>query len=576
MTSQLTISSGQCSDKGRKTINQDFHGIRVPREPQLGTKGIAIALADGISSSQVSQIASQTAVASFLEDYFCTSDAWSVKKSAQRVLMATNSWLYSQTRQSQYRYDREKGYVCTLSALVIKSTTAHLFHIGDARIHHLRNGSMEQLTDDHRIWIAQDQSHLSRALGIDSHLEIDYRALQLEQGDIFVLTTDGIHEHVRTARMAELIVENADDLDLAARAILTDAFDQGSDDNLTVQIVRIDSLPVRDVNEVFQQLTDLPFPPVLVPRMLLDGFTVIRELHASHRSHVYLVQDNESGQHMALKAPATDMQHDQGYLERFLMEEWIARRIDSGHVIKAIAPSRKRRALYTLTEYVEGQTLAQWIIDNPHPDLASVRAIVEQIARGLRAFHRLEMLHQDLRPANIMIDGTGTVKIIDFGATRVAGVMESASPGTYQDILGTEQYTAPEYFLGESGTACSDLFSLGVITYQMLTGKIPYGVQVARARSRAAQSRLAYVSALDAKREIPVWIDDVLKKALHPQPDKRYQELSEFTYDLRHPNKAFLERTRAPLLERNPLLFWQSTSAALAAMVALLIVFWPR
>jgi serine/threonine protein kinase len=258
------------------------------------------------------------------------------------------------------------------------------------------------------------------------------------------------------------------------------------------------------------------------------------------------------------------------------MEEWVARRIDSGHIIKAITPSRKRRALYTLTEYVKGQTLAQWMIDNPHPDLASIRAIVEQIARGLRAFHRLEMLHQDLRPANIMIDGSGTVKIIDFGATRVAGVMESVSPGTYQDILGTEQYTAPEYFLGENGTACSDIFSLGVITYQMLTGKLPYGVKVARAQSRAAQSRLAYVSALDAKREIPVWIDDVLKKALHPQPDKRYQELSEFTYDLRHPNKAFLERTRAPLLERNPLLFWQSTSAALAAMVALLIVFWPR
>jgi serine/threonine protein kinase len=186
------------------------------------------------------------------------------------------------------------------------------------------------------------------------------------------------------------------------------------------------------------------------------------------------------------------------------------------------------------------------------------------------------MLHQDLRPANVMIDSTGTVKILDFGATWVAGVMESGAPGAYQDILGTEQYTAPEYFLGEKGTACSDLFSLGVITYQMLTGKLPYGVQVGRARSRAAQSRLTYHSALHAKREIPVWIDDVLKKALHPQPDKRYQELSEFTYDLRHPNKAFLERTRAPLLERNPLLFWQCTSAILATIVALLMVFWPR
>lgn len=524
----------------------------------------------------MSQIASETAVTGFLEDYFCTSDAWSVRKSAQRVLMATNSWLFSQTRQSQYRYERDKGYVCTLSALIIKSTTAHLFHIGDARIHRLRSGKVEQLTDDHRIWIAQDQSHLSRALGIDSHLKIDYRALQLEPGDIFILTTDGIHEEVSTARMAELIATHADDLDTAARRILADAFERGSENNLTIQIVRVDSLPEREVHEVFEQLTDLPFPPVLEARMVLDGLTVVRELHASHRSHVYLARDNDSGIQVALKTPSIEMQHDPVYLERFLMEEWVARRIDSAHVIKAAAQTHRRTALYTLTEYVEGQTLAQWMIDNPRPDLESVRSIVEQIARGLRAFHRLEMLHQDLRPTNIMIDSTGTVKIIDFGATRVAGVMKITTPSEHEDILGTVQYTAPEYFLGESGSSRSDLFSLGVITYQMLTGKLPFGVHVARARTRAVQSRLVCTLALDANRDIPAWIVDVLKKALHPHPHKRYQQLSEFIYDLRHPGKAFLERTRPPLLERNPLLFWQWTSAILTFTVALLVILWAR
>ena len=140
MPSTLKISAGQYSDKGRKDTNQDFHGIFIPPDLQLSSKGIAIALADGISSSDVSQLASQAAVAGFLEDYFCTSEAWTVKKSAQSVLCAINSWLYAQTRQSQYRYDKDKGYVCTFSAMVLKSTTAHLFHIGDTRIYRLRDG----------------------------------------------------------------------------------------------------------------------------------------------------------------------------------------------------------------------------------------------------------------------------------------------------------------------------------------------------------------------------------------------------------------------------------------------------
>ncbi|MBL4610715.1 MAG: bifunctional protein-serine/threonine kinase/phosphatase [Pseudomonas sp.] len=577
MSNQPSVSTGQCSNRGRKEVNQDFHGLCVPDEPLLSTKGIAIALADGISSSQVSQIASKTAVTGFLEDYYCTSDAWSVKKSAQRVLMATNSWLYAQTRQSQYRYDRDKGYVCTLSALIFKSTTAFLFHVGDARVHLLRGDRMEQLTNDHRLWITRDQSHLSRALGIEPHIEIDYRSLQLEPGDIFILSTDGIYEHLSEAAMAGLIAMHSDDLDLAARQILETAYDRGSDDNLTVQIVRIDSLPpYQEATELLQHLTTLPFAPVLEPRMEIDGLTVIRQLHASNRSHVFLARDNRSGHHVALKTPSTDMRHDPVYLERFLMEEWIARRIDSAHVVKAAAQSQKRQYLYTLSEFIEGQTLAQWMIDNPRPQMETVRRIVEQIARGLRTFHRLEMLHQDLRPANVMIDSAGTVKIIDFGATRVAGIMEMTPLAADGDILGTLQYSAPEYFLGDSGSPLSDLFSLAVITYQMLTGRLPYGVQVPSARTRAAQSRLSYSSVLEDNREIPVWIDEVLKKALHTQPHKRYQELSEFVYDLRHPNPAFLQRTRQPLLERNPLLFWQGTSAILAAIVALLVILWPR
>lgn len=568
---RLQVSLGQHSDKGRKPLNQDFHGACLPEEPLLGAKGVAIALADGISSSDVSQAASEAAVAGFLSDYYSTSEAWSVRTSVDRVLSATNAWLYAQTRQSRHRYDRDRGYVCTLAALVLKSTTAYLFHAGDTRIYRLREGNLEQLTQDHRVWLSAEQSCLSRALGIDSHLELDHRALPLERGDLFILATDGVHEFLSQADLIDSLARHPDDLDVAARALVELAYARGSDDNLSVQLARIDSLPEQGISEIHQQLADLALPPLLEPRMVLDGYRIVRELHASSRSHVYLALDEDGDTPVVIKTPSLDLCEDAAYLERFAMEEWIARRLDNVHVLRAAPSGRRRNYLYTVTEYLEGQSLTQWMRDNPRPDLETVRGLVEQIAKGLRAFHRQEMLHQDLRPENILIDRNGTVKIIDFGACRIAGVVETATTLDPDQPLGTAPYTAPEYFLGEGGTPRSDLFSLGVITYQMLSGRLPYGTAVAKCRTRAAQNRLHYGQLFDEHSELPAWIDDVLRKAVHPDPDKRYTELSEFTFDLRQPGHEITGRVR-PLMERNPVAFWKGVSLVLAVVLGVVLV----
>ena len=570
----LKISVGQHSDKGRKEVNQDFHGVLVPKEPMLSAKGIVVALADGISSSEVSQVAAEFSVRAFLDDYYCTSEAWSVKKSAERVLTATNAWLHSRTQQSKYRYDEDRGYVCTLSALVIKSSTAHLFHVGDTRVYRLHGQSMEQLTQDHRVRVSEGQSHLSRAVGFRPQIEIDYQALAIAQGDTFLLASDGVYEHVDAAFITQAVQREKGehgDLDRAARAIVDEALQRGSTDNLTVQIVVIQELPNQNASEIQQQLSALALPPVLEARASLDGYTIVRELHASHRSHIYLAHDSETDALVVLKTPSIDLQADPAYLERFLVEEWVARRINSAHVLKPCLPTRERHYLYVATEFIDGQTLSQWMIDHPKPALETVRGIVEQIAKGLQAFHRLEMLHQDLRPDNIMIDSTGTVKIIDFGAVRVAGVEEMAAANARSHILGTAQYTAPEYFLGEAGSDQSDMFSLGVITYQMLSGRLPYGAEVAKTKTQAAQRKLRYESVLHDEHETPAWLDSVLSKAVHINPFKRYASLSEFVYDLRHPNTEFLSQTRPPLAERHPVLFWKGVSAVLGVMVLVLV-----
>ncbi len=572
MNSQLKLSLGQFSDKGVKEINQDFHGAVIPREPQLSLKGAALVLADGISTSCVSQIASETAVKSFLNDYFCTSDSWTVYTSGLRVLESVNGWLCSQTQRSEFRYNKDKGYVCTLSAAVFKASTVHLFHAGDSRIYRLRGQGLEQLTKDHRSWISKEKSYLSRAMGVDLDVEFDYQTVALKPGDYYLLCTDGVYEFIDTEDVLEVLSEHADDLNLAAETLVQRALAQGSDDNLTLQIARVDRLPSIEASTLQQQVEELELPPVLHARQTFDGYLILREMHANSRSHVYLAEDPEDGSRVVIKIPSVELRNNPAYLERFLMEEWVARRINHAHVMKAGIQNRKRNYLYSVTEYIEGITLKQWLIDNPNPDMETVRGIIEQVAKGLQAMHRMEILHQDLKPDNVMIDTSGTVKIIDFGGVRIAGIVEAENTLEQDEMQGTALYMAPEYFVGEIISRRSDQFSLAVLTYHMLSGRFPYDTQVAKSRTVSAQKRLKYHSVLDDEREIPRWIDYTLRKALNPNPFKRYGELSEFLYDLRYPNQTFLSESRPPLLDRNPLLFWKSISLMLAVTVAVLLV----
>ncbi len=571
MAQELSVSIGQFSDKGRKKINQDFHGALFPQMPALGMKGIAIVLADGISSSSVSQIAAESTIKSFLSDYYCTSDTWSVKNSAQRVISAINSWQYAETKRSQHPYDMDKGYVCTLSALILKSHHAHIFHIGDCRIYRVSGSSLEQLTKDHRTAISSQQSYLSQAIGMEPNVELEYRMLELKRNDIFVIVSDGVYEHTKAKFITNAIIQNSENLDQAARLVVEDAFSNGSPDNLTIQIVRVDDLPQGDANDFIGLSEALPAPPLLKARQEFEGYQILRQIHASSRSHIYLAMDMETGLKVALKIPSIDLRENSAYLKRFIMEEWIARRIDNAHVLRAAPQTRRRNFIYCVTEFVSGQTLSQWMIDNSKPDVETVRAIVEQIAKGLRAFHRKEMVHQDLRPENIMIDQTGIVKIIDFGSTRVAGVVETGPGVAGEEILGTLQYTAPEYFVGDTGSRRSDLFSLGVITYQMMTGKLPYGMQVSKIRTRKQQRKLRYLSTQTDGSQIPFWIDGALKKAVHPDPYKRYDALSGFVSDLRTPNKNFASDKQLPFAERNPVALWQILSLILALVIVYLI-----
>jgi len=567
----LRVALGQHSQAGHADgINQDFHGAVLAREGQLQSKGIALALADGIGSSPVSQVASAAAVRGFLDDYYATSDAWSVRRSGERVLAATNAWLHAQNQRGHARFDKDSGYVCTFSALILKGRELHLLHVGDSRIYRVHAHALEQLTQDHRVRLSSAESYLGRALGVNAGVEIDYQCLPAEPGELYLLATDGAC-HALDAGAVHAALAGARDLDAAAQALVARAHTRGSDDDATVQLLRIDALPEHDPARLPLAREDLALPPPLAPRMRFEGYTIVRELHASARSHVHLALDDASGAQVVIKTPSVDLREQPDYLDRFVLEEWVARRLHNPHVLRPAPETRARRHLFTAMEFAPGQTLAQWMTDHPRPSLDVVRGIALQLALGLAAFHGKEMLHQDLRPENVMIDAAGTVKIIDFAAVHVAGLAEVMAEPQARAILGSLQYTAPEYFSGEGGSERSDLFSLAVLAYQMLTGHLPYGLQVPQVRGPADLRRLRYEPVRHRRPELPAWLDAVLAKALHPDPRRRQETPAEFAQDLKTPGPQFHRRRAPPLIERHPVRFWQGATLLLALAVLVLL-----
>ncbi len=558
MQRQLSISIAADTDKGIKEVNEDFFGSHIPGEPQLTHKGMSVAIADGMSGCEDGKQASHCCIISFLSDYYSTPDTWSVKQAGQKILSATNSWLYSQGHQ---KFQSNKGLVSTLSILVFKSTTAHLFHIGDTRIYRLRKGNLEQMSRDHRISLAEDKEYLSRAMGIEPRLEVDYKSFPLEQGDLFVMTSDGVHDFIND-KTIKLILTRESDVQQCASKILQIARDNKSDDNLTCQVMRIDDLPDAKEDEILRRHANLPFPPPLSPGMVLDGYRIEEELHASKRTQIYRAFDTQTETMVIIKTPSILYDDDTYYIEHFLHEEWAGKRIQHDNVLQILGSDRKKTCIYYVTEFVEGMTLRAWIDNHPKPYIREVRQIIEQVAKGVRAFHRMEMLHQDLKPENIMINDEGVVKIIDFGSVKIAGIAEIPSVEENENILGTLNYTAPEYHQGQKGTIKSDLYSIGVICYEMINHSLPFGT-LPEKPNRMNLSRLEYVPSFTHNAMVPHWIDGALKKATSLVPQTRYEAISEFIYDLSTPNPLFQDNHKLPLIERSPLRFWKSVSGLL-------------
>lgn len=565
----LKVDAGFTSIAGIKPINEDRAGVKIPQDEfVLSNKGVALSLADGVSSAEAGKEASHTAVDRFLQEYFQTPDTWSVAHCGEKILSTINLRLY---RKSQEFSAQGKGFLSTFSSVIIKGQTAHFFHVGDSRVYLYRDGELLQQSSDHITRISEKHSYLSRAIGMDNQLHLDYGKITLQEDDMILISSDGVHDFLTEQHICKTLSSKTSCQDISEQ-LVDQALLNESDDNISAVVARIEQLPKQSLYDHAARLTRLPFPPELEPGMKIDGFEVIKEVFASSRSQLYLVKDLHTGEQYAMKTPSHNYLEDLAYIDRFIQEEWIGSRIDHPNVVKVIRQNSTRNFLYYLMEYVEGIGLDQWIEKNSPASPRRSIHILKQIALGLEQFHNNETLHQDLKPANILVRNcpekfeegqtlTEQAVILDFGSVHVAGLAEIyRHSDSDNEALGTAAYSDPIYLSGRNPGIQGDIYALATISYEMFCQQLPYGDKINNCRSHHDYDQLRFINADKHNPVIPAWFNGALKKGCDFDLQLRYQTIADFMKDITQPNPEFLKEDPVISKNSNSLLFWKLIS----------------
>ena len=388
----LTVSTGYASLTGRRERNEDYVGLVAADRTELDTKGMLLAVADGVSGSAGGREAAEYTVRGLLADYYATPDTWSIPLALDRVLNANNRWLMAQGAAHR----ELAGMATTLSALVLRGARYYTAHIGDTRIYLLRNGRFARLTTDH-VWDRPDMRHvLSRAIGLDAHLAMDYAEDHLQAGDVFVLVSDGVWEPLGNRAMRDLLARH-DDCQAAAQALAEAALAQGGQDNASALVVRVANPGAPRLPESQAGGTRLPLPPRARPGHAIDGFEVVEILHDSRATLLYKVRQRTSGQLWVLKTLQPALQGDAEQCARLVAEEWLGRRVLS-HYFPQVLPLGpvERSTLYYVMSYHE---VRRWRVSTRRAfAVADAVGLAIRVAKGLGALHRLDILHRDIKP----------------------------------------------------------------------------------------------------------------------------------------------------------------------------------
>jgi len=560
----LSVSTGHASHTGLRERNEDFVGMVTPPDPELSTKGLMAAVADGVSGNEGGREASEYTVRGLLTDYYATPDTWPVTQSLDRVIKAINGWV-----QKQGSVRRElAGMATTLTAVVLRGCFYYFAHVGDTRLYLLRKGTLTRLTTDH-VWDRPEMQHvLTRAIGLDSRLAIDHGMGELHERDVFLLASDGVWAALTEYDIAGMLSEVAlgkTDTAKAADILVEAALKAGSADNASTIVLRVDALPEENLRDVLSMTKQLPVPPKLKPDQSLDGYVVDAVIHASAATLLYRVSDPKSQRQLVLKTLHPDRANDEAERCAFAHEEWLAKRTVARFFPQVITPEQ-RNYLYYLTTWHEGQTLQQKLDAGTHFTVPEAITHGMQLARAIGALHRRSIIHRDIKPANVHLGTDNELRLLDLGVAQ-SGLEEHDK--VRAPHAGTPSFLAPEQFEFAPPSCQTDLYAAGVTLYHLLTRRYPYGEIEPFQRPRFSEP----VPPSRYRPDLPLWLEDVLLKAVARDPADRFETAEEFLLALeRGPSAQPAPRGPVPLAKRDPVALWR-TVAVISVVLNLLLLY---
>ena len=565
------IAIGLASARGPRDTMEDFAAVQRPQQPHEQTKGWIAAIADGVSGQAgmggQGRMAAQTTAMSLVQDYYAAPAHWDTTVTLDRLIGAQNAWLY--------QHNRRRGTptaLTTLSAVVLRSQRYTVAHVGDSRVHLLRDGACIPLTQDHALKQA-DFARLTRAIGLDDAVRIDYAQGELRAGDRLLLTSDGVHGPLGAKRLAEL-VRSHDAPQAAAEVLVQAALAAGGRDNATALLLQVRGLAPASHEDVLEAARRLPVPPKLKLGETIDGLTITALVadNGLHRLYQARRADGpDKGSLVALKTLTEARAADPQERAMLAHEGWLGQRLAEagGTFVRVHVPTDACAFFYLLFDWHAGRTLERLMAEDGPPGLETFLGAAMALAQGLGRLHRAGVVHRDIKPANLHLGEDGRWRILDLGVA-----LSGREPEALRELhAGTPSYINPEQWADppRAADAGSDLYALGVTLYQWLTGRLPYGEIEPY---QAARFRRDPVHPSRRRPDVPIWLDHLLMKAVHRDAAERFETAEELLLALERGAARPLPVPGAtPLARRNPLALWQ-IALAISLLFNALLIYW--
>jgi serine/threonine protein phosphatase PrpC len=557
-------SVGFASKTGPRRTNEDFAGALSGAELPEPRQEVIAAIADGIGGAKGGRIAAETAVRGFLDGFCDLPETMEVQRAGARIVSALNGWINTMGRQDP----KLAGMGCTFTALVLRGRVAHLLHVGDTRAYRLSGDRLTCLTSDHVRQDGRGRSHtLNRALGVEMEVRLDYATQPVTLHDRLLLCSDGVHGFLAEQRIADMLRERSAPEDTAS-ALVAAALQSGSTDNCTALVLDVVALPTAGSADLSAAMLRLPVIPVPIVGETIDGFVLSALISDGRYTRLFGAEDEIEGGTVALKFPKPQIASVEAHHGAFVREAWVGARVHNPWIGRVFElPPGRQTCLYTVMPLYQGERLETRLARSPALGLEEGRNITVKLARAVAALHRAGVIHRDIKPDNVILEGGGSLKLIDLGVVRVPG-LEDLPP---DEISGTQAYMAPEMLAGEAGNESTDIYALGVTMFRTFTGEFPYGNL--DATSPARRNRPRDFSVL--RPDLPAWLQTALARAIAVDPAQRFHDMTEFAFEMEAgPARAPTEiRRPRTLYERAPLQFWQCLAAllAFALLVSLLV-----